>query len=558
MSFEYKNRKLLQFSLLDITERKKAEEALKESEAYNKVLFQDSKIPLIIMAPETAEFIDCNDAAVQIYGCKNREEFIGKTPVHFSPKMQDDGQTTEIKAKNNIKMAMENGFVNFEWKHYRANGETWDAEVQLMRFAYKNQTLLQCSLVDITERKKAENELKHLRNYLSNIINSMPSVLVGIDPSGMVTQWNLEAEKKTGITSAKAVGNPLDEVLPQMQGEMKRVLDAIRTREMKIDPKIPRKENGEIVYEDITIFPLIANGIEGAVIRVDDVSERVRLEEMMIQSEKMMSVGGLAAGMAHEINNPLAGILQNLQVIKNRLSANLPKNIEIAEKLKISIDTIIQYLEERQILKMLESVTESGRRAAKIVENMLRFSRKSEARFNPQKIDILLDETIELARNDYDLKKKFDFRQIEIKKEIEANLPGVECEASEIQQVFLNILKNGAQAMFESKTQQMEQRSEEEPPIFYLRLNRNEKMLKIEIEDNGPGMPNEVRKRIFEPFFTTKGVGAGTGLGLSVSYFIIAENHRGSIEVESEIGKGTKFIIQLPISRDKSNEGLNR
>ncbi|MDM8535250.1 PAS domain S-box protein [Desulfobacterales bacterium HSG17] len=394
--------------------------------------------------------------------------------------------------------------------------------------------------VDITERKQAENELQRLRNLLSNIINSMPSVLVGVDRDGVITQWNRQAENVTGIKAENALGQLLEETFPQLAPEMEKVHSAIETLETQKDLRVESIFNNKPLFTDVIVYPLISNGAEGAVIRVDDVTERVNLEEMMIQSEKMLSVGGLAAGMAHEINNPLAGILQNTQVMRNRISGELQKNKLVAQECNLTIEGIEEYMNKRGILKMMNSIEESGKRAAKIVENMLLFSRKSESSFALYNLGELLDKTIELAENDYDLKKKYDFRQIQIVREYDSFVPEVPCEATKIQQVFLNILKNGAQAMSENK-------EEGKVPCFILRLKSKENMVCIEIEDNGAGMNESVRRRIFEPFFTTKEVGIGTGIGLSVSYFIITKNHNGTMSVESIPGCGTKFIIHLPI-----------
>jgi len=268
--------------------------------------------------------------------------------------------------------------------------------------------------------------------------------------------------------------------------------------------------------------------------------EKARLEEMMIQSEKMMSIGGLAAGMAHEINNPLAGILQNSQVIQNRLKNKLPANVSAARELGLELDDIQAYMEKRDIYKMIDSVLDAGKRAAAIVTNMLSFSRKSTSGFIAEDICGLMDKTLELAGSDYNLKKKFDFKKIIIKKDYATKIPPISCKASEIQQVFFNILSNGAQAMMSG---------EETPtPCFELKIFRQEDMVNVEIKDNGPGMKEDTKKRIFEPFFTTKSVGEGTGLGLAVSYFIVTENHKGRIEVESKPFKGTKFTIHLPIA----------
>jgi len=321
---------------------------------------------------------------------------------------------------------------------------------------------------------------------------------------------------------------------------MKNITEAIKTKKTKQDTKIAYTLNNETRYDDITIYPLITNGIEGAVIRLDDVTEHVRLEEMMIQSEKMLSVGGLAAGMAHEINNPLAGMIQNASVVLNRLTQNFPANETAAEELGTNMDVIKSFMEKRNIIKMLELIKESGARASQIVQNMLSFARKSDSIFLKNNIDVLMDKTLDLAQNDYDLKKKYDFRQIEILREYQGNLPAIPCESSKLQQVFLNILKNGTEAMANN-------RQNHEVSRFIIRIFKDKDSIIIEIEDNGPGMDESVRKRIFEPFFTTKGVGEGTGLGLSVSYFIITENHHGTMEVESSPGRGTKFIIKLPI-----------
>jgi polar amino acid transport system substrate-binding protein len=270
---------------------------------------------------------------------------------------------------------------------------------------------------------------------------------------------------------------------------------------------------------------------------------------MMVQSEKMMSVGGLAAGMAHEINNPLAGILQNLQVMRNRVTHDTDRNLSAAADAGTSLESIQAYLHDRGVIMMMDSVTEAARRAARIVDNMLSFSRKDEAHYAANNLREVLERSIELASNDYDLKKRFDFRHIRIEREYDDLLETVPCEANQIQQVILNLLTNSAQAM-------AEQPDKAEPPKITLRLRREPDMALIEVEDNGPGMDEDTRKRAFEPFFTTKEVGRGTGLGLSVSYFIVTENHGGSMRVHSVPGKGTCFSIRIPFERQQVRWGL--
>ena len=397
--------------------------------------------------------------------------------------------------------------------------------------------------VEIRERRRTEKESRYLRDLLGNIINSMPSVLVAVDAEGRIIQWNRSAEKTTGISGPEALGKPLGRMLPELGEVMEEVGLAVRDRKPHRREKIPWEWQGETRVADVTIYPLFSRDMEGAVIRVDDVTERVRMEQMMIQSEKMLSVGGLAAGMAHEINNPLAGIMQNAQVISNRISGDLTKNRRSAEACGTTMEAIEAYMAQRGVLSMLDSVRESAGRAAKIVTNMLGFSRKSEGIFSSHNLCDLMDKTVSLASNDYDLKEEYDFRKIDIIREYDNTVPEVVCEGSQIQQVIFNLLKNGAQAM--TKRSQGE-----DPPRFILLVMRHNGMARIEIQDNGPGMDEATCKRVFEPFFTTKAAGIGTGLGLSVSYFIITQNHGGTMAVESTPGKGTRFIICLPLERD--------
>ncbi len=405
------------------------------------------------------------------------------------------------------------------------------------------------------DRRQAEEEVRHLRNYLANIIDSMPSVLVGVDPDGTVTQWNREAQRVTGVSVADAVGQPLVRTFPQLAAEMTRVREAIQTREVRSDSRRPRKEGDETRYVNVTVYPLVANGVESAVIRMDDVTDQVRIEEMMIQSEKMLSVGGLAAGMAHEINNPLGGMMQTADVMSRRLTAvEMPANQRAAAAAGTSMEAIRAFMDARGIIRMLGNIRESGRRAAKIVANMLSFARKSDLTFLPHNLADLLDQTVDLVGSDYDLKKKFNFHQIEIIREYEDDLPDISCESGKIQQVLLNILRNGAQAMQTEAEQNDHKGMNAKKPRFILRLTHEQQAnrARIEISDNGPGMDEATRKRVFEPFFTTKPVGVGTGLGLSVSYFIITENHDGEMNVESTPGEGTSFIIRLPLKRRAS------
>ncbi|MFH1152263.1 MAG: response regulator [Pseudomonadota bacterium] len=382
--------------------------------------------------------------------------------------------------------------------------------------------------------------IKQQEEYRSVMV-AVPDPIIVYDLSGRTVYINPAFTRVFGWSSHDLIGKRPDFVV---EGEEQKTDDAIKktfelgyitdfeTRRYTRDGKILDVSISGASYQN-------AQGEDmGMVVNLRDITLLKKTAEAMIQNEKMMSLGGLAAGMAHEIRNPLAAIIQNTQVLGNRLFGRLPANDKVAEECGVSLEAIQVYLETRKVRSILESLRESGIRVNTIIDNMLSFSRKSEARLVPCNLAGLMDKTIELASQDYDLKKKYNFRQIRIERKYDPDLPEVPCEASKIQQVFFNILKNGSEAMVEAG---------QPDPCFILRTRQKRDMACVEIEDNGPGIDADIRKKIFVPFFTTKGSDVGTGLGLSISYFIVTKGHQGTLEVESIPGKGTNFILCLPL-----------
>jgi signal transduction histidine kinase len=300
-----------------------------------------------------------------------------------------------------------------------------------------------------------------------------------------------------------------------------------------------RKRSGLLFDTEVSLTTVaLASGVFIQAI-VRDVTERKRTRELMIQTEKMMSVGGLAAGMAHEINNPLGIILQSVQNMVRRLGTQLPRNRETALELGLDLDALQKYLEKRSIGPYMDNIREAGERAARIVRSMLDFSRKSESCKAMHSVNAILDQVLDMASSDYDLKKKYDFKSVEIVREY-GEIPDILCTETEIAQVFLNLVKNAAQAMSMHGFRG-------ERPRIRLVTQSTDAGVEIVVEDNGPGFDEGQKKMVFEPFYTTKAPGEGTGLGLSVSYFIITTHHKGTLEVESSPGSGARFIIGLPL-----------
>ena len=512
----------------DITQRERAEKLLR--------LVVESAPNGIVMVDSTGRIVLVNEQTEKYFGYR-REELLGRQiemliPERMRSKHPDyrDGFIAEQRAR-----AMGLGRSLFG---LRKDGSEFPIEIGLSPVETDQELLILSAIVDISERVRVDHELRRIRGYLKNIIDSMPSVLVGVDSDGRITEWNQSAVQVTRVPTGRAIGEPFDTLFPEFRTQLENIQEAIRSHTPIRTERLITEKDGETHYADVMVYPLLEDGAAGAVIRIDDITSRVRMEQMMVQTEKMMSVGGLAAGMAHEINNPLSGVLQSSQNLKRRLSPDLQVNLSTAEALGVDLQLVYRYLEERGILEFVESIQQSASRASRIVADMLAFSRSTSTEFQPERIDEILDTVLRLAASDYDLKKKYDFKQIEIVRDFDPELGPVECDHTEIEQVFLNLVKNAAQAMSHSDSPL--------PHRITLRTRRDGEWARIEVEDNGPGMEEQTRRRVFEPFFTTKAVGVGTGLGLSVSYFMITEQHKGTIDVTSTTGEGTCFTVRLP------------
>ena len=400
-------------------------------------------------------------------------------------------------------------------------------------------------LIDITDQKKAEEKMIEIQYFNQEIITKSPIGIAIYAEAGKCISANQSIADIVGATKDQVLSSDYDKITAWKRSglyDMARTVlseNSARRKVVEINTSY-----GKHVVIDCQMVPLMSGQRNYFMLMATDMTEYRKMQDMVIQSEKMLSVGGLAAGMAHEINNPLSGMMQTAEVMKKRLTdPNVPANKTVAETIGVNLEDIREFMEQRSILRMLTTINDSGRRIAEIVNNMLTFSRKSEAQISSNDLTDLIDKTLELSATDYDFKKQYDFKNIVIVREYEKNLPLVACEGNKIQQVLLNLFRNGSQAM---------QRSSVENPLFIIRalFDSDKNMVVIEVEDNGPGMDDETCKKVFEPFFTTKAPGEGTGLGLSVSYFIITENHGGELSVESRQGEGTKFTIRLPVNSE--------
>ncbi|WP_243361782.1 PAS domain S-box protein [Fundidesulfovibrio terrae] len=525
--------------LREVAERRQAQEQLRQSEDKFRTIFDSISEIVLVHDPETGAILGVNQRACEAYGY-SRDEFDRLDVGVLSSGLEPYDQAHAVAR---MRQARGDGPQHFEWQARKRDGELFWVDMSVRKARIGDADRLLVSARDITARKAAQDEILREKAFTDAVMNSVPGLLYLYDDQGRLVRWNKKHTELTGYSSEELSRMTLFDWYkddPEEIEKIRKAVERINTDGFSHAEGHLRNKDGSRRLYYFTGVPLVLEGKRYFTGIGIDITERKRMQEFLVQTEKMMSVGGLAAGMAHEINNPLSGILQNVQVILRRLSPEGQANLRAAEKAGIGLDRLHDYLQRREILAMLAHVREAAVRAAQIVCNMLEFCRGAEPSRPCVELSALLDKTLELCATDYDLKRNYDFRKIEIVKDYDPALPPVPCTAPLIQQVVMNLLLNAAQAM-------SGRGADSPPPRIVLRTRRENGMARITVEDNGPGIPEDVRRRIFEPFFTTKPVGTGTGLGLSIAYFIVVNSHKGTIDVESHPGGGTVFTIRLPL-----------
>ena len=535
---------------VDITERQKATQALEESRSRLSMALKVAgagtwdfypKTGLTNFSPswfsmlgyEVDEFEHTYQTWLDLLHHEDREQVDKFIKEHL---------TSRARTNFNIQYRMRTKAGGWRW--ILGSGQTleWDSEGAPSHLIGIN--------YDIQKIKDAEKSLEASEKTYRELFNAGEDAIV-------VLRLEDRAFIDANQAFAKLSGYDLEELLernPQAFGalispEQGEEWSAILIRALEGVPQRfesrGRTKNGDLFFADVFVRKVNLNGIERLMVVLHDITEKQMMQEVMIQTEKMMTVGGLAAGMAHEINNPLNVVLQGAQNILRRTDPGSERNRKVAQECHLALPALADYFEKRDIRQTVEAIQDAGVKAARIVDNMLSFSRKSDSTPVPHDLNRIIENTVFFIQSDFDLKKKYDFRHIRIETCL-SDLPEVPCAGNEIEQVLLNLLRNAGHALAEAAI---------ENPVITLRTRLEENLAVIEVEDNGTGIHQDVGKRVFDPFFTTKETGVGTGLGLSVSYFIITKRHHGTIQVDSKPGEWTRFIIRLPIS-PRSQKGV--
>ncbi|HEU5116124.1 MAG TPA: PAS domain S-box protein, partial [Isosphaeraceae bacterium] len=472
--------------------------------------------------------------------------------------------------EDRLQMQLQFGRLSCEGRHRTRDGRLIPVDINTSAIQLEDKPAVLAVIRDITERKALEEtrrqfadaQMKYAREMEAHardlalsearyrqLTESLLDGVMVTDAEGRLTLFNRAAERIFGYEASEILGQGVSVLIPDTEcdplGSFQAALcaDDVRLVGQTFEAVGVRK-SGESFPVEISLSSAGEDRSRELISSIRDLTERNRMRAMLLQSEKLASIGLLSAGVAHEINNPLSFIANNLAVLDRDLNGLLAlvstyeqahdvietHAPEVATQLRqVTEDLDWDYVRDH-LGRMLARTRDGVQRVASIVSNMRGLARTSRPVFEPASLADLVDSALEI------LHSRLRRSHIDLTMD-RPTLPKVECVATQISQVILNLLVNALQAIEESHPSG--------GGHLHIRLREHRAGQILEIRDNGPGIPPESMPRLFDPFFTTKPVGEGTGLGLAISHGIVT-GHGGNVEVESTPGEGSTFRVFLP------------
>jgi PAS domain S-box-containing protein len=484
--------------------------ALRRNEARFTELFETLQEGIYITTPD-GTILDANPALVRMLGYDSKEEFLAKRVPDV---IVDASQRKSIREEVDHQVAPQTRELTLLRKDGSSiiclNTATAvrDTAGQVIRY--------QGSVMDITTRRQIERQLHKQQEFARRLVDSFPDLILAVDSNSHYTFVSPRCKDVLGYDISETAdmefgGRTHAEDLPALTALFSDIL-AGRQTFASLEVRVRHKQ-GDWRRIRFNFSPLTdeTGKVEGVVLSGRDVTELKRLEEQLIQAEKLAAMGQMLAGVAHELNNPLTAILGVTELLRER------PNVEEATK------------------RQLELTHRQARRAARIVQNLLEFSRPASPQKKPVDLNSIVDRTLQL--HEHSLRRncvEVDFRP-------QPDLPPVVGDANQLIQVFLNLVTNAEQAIREIR----------ESGRIQIRFARQGSRISVTFQDDGVGIRPDAIPRLFDPFYTTKRPGGGTGLGLSICLSIIRE-HGGTIEAEALPGGGSAFTIYLPVAVDQA------
>jgi len=486
----------------DITERKQAEEALADEATRRRILIEQSRDGIVVLDQDGHVF-EVNQRFAEMIGYTMEESL--KLDVWDWEYLYSAEQVAEM-----LRTVDEKG-DHFETRHRRKDGSTYDVGISTNAATFGGQKLIFCVCRDITERKLSEEKLAESEKLYSDIANSVATGIYIVQDRKFVFV-NESFCKITGYTEKQLIGMDSFKLVYPDDREMVRRKAVGMLKGLSGQGYEYRSvtRSGEVLTIYETVTPIQYQGKRAALGSYMDITERKQIEEQLIVTDRLASVGELASGIAHELNNPLTGVIGFSDLLMTR--EDVPEDIR--EDLTI--------------------INREAVRASQVARHLLTFARKHPDEKLPTYINNIIRLVLELREYEQRV------NNIVVKAELADDLPPVLANDFQLQQVFLNIIINAEHFMIE----------EHGRGTLTIITEQEGDIVRITLTDDGPGIAPDHLSHIFDPFYTTKEVGQGTGLGLSICYGIITE-HGGKIYAESKLGKGATFTIELPVLEEE-------